>query len=121
WPELPAIGAPLPHANVRLVDGALNDVTNDSEGELLLGGACLAAGYIHRPELTTERFIEQRGKRWYRTGDRVRRAGDGLEYLGRIDTQIKIDGFRVEPAEIEAVLIRHVGVAEAVVVATENA
>ncbi|MFC4819710.1 non-ribosomal peptide synthetase [Dokdonella ginsengisoli] len=89
-----------------------------TEGELLLGGDCLAAGYIHRPELTAERFVERDGARWYRSGDRVRRDAHGvLDYLGRIDEQIKLDGFRIEPAEIEAVLCRHAAVAEAAVVA----
>ncbi|HEV7490904.1 MAG TPA: non-ribosomal peptide synthetase, partial [Rhodanobacteraceae bacterium] len=85
-------------------------------------GDCVAAGYIHRPELTAERFVEVDGTRWYRSGDRVRRDKTGvLEYLGRMDAQVKIDGFRIEPAEIETVLCRHPAVAEAVVVAAENA
>ncbi len=120
WPELPPIGQPLPHARVRVVDEALRDTA--SEGELLLGGGCLAAGYIRRPDLTAERFIMDEDARWYRTGDRVRRAADGtLEYLGRLDAQLKLDGFRIEPAEIEAVLARHADVAEAVVVAAGSA
>jgi amino acid adenylation domain-containing protein len=122
WPELPPIGKPLPHVRVRLVDAALNDVAAHTEGELLLGGDCLAAGYINRPELTAERFIEQGGARWYRTGDRVRALGDGaLDYLGRLDEQVKLDGFRIEPAEIEVVLCRHPSVAEAVVVVAQGA
>lgn len=93
-----------------------------AEGELLLGGDCLAAGYINRPELTAERFIESGGARWYRSGDRVRRRGDGVfEYLGRLDEQIKLHGFRIEPAEIEAALCRHPAVAEAAVVAAAGA
>lgn len=122
WPELPPIGRPLPYVQVRLVDAALRDVATGEEGELLLGGDCLAAGYIHRPELTAERFIELDGARWYRTGDGVRDGGDGvLDYLGRLDEQIKLDGYRVEPAEIEAVLCRHPAVAEAAVVAAGDA
>jgi len=117
WPELPPIGRPLPHVQVRLVDASLNAVAAGAEGELLLGGDCLAAGYIHRPELTAERFIELDGARWYRTGDGARDDGDGvLTYLGRLDEQIKLDGYRIEPAEIEAVLCRHPAVAEAAVV-----
>jgi len=115
WPELPPIGVPLPHVRVRIVDGA------GSEGELLLGGDCLAAGYVHRPELTAERFIERDGERWYRSGDRVRAAASVLEYHGRLDEQLKIDGFRIEPAEIEAVLSRHAAVAEAIVVGADGA
>jgi amino acid adenylation domain-containing protein len=118
WPELPPIGRPLPHVRVRLVDAAMAVVVAGAEGELLLGGDCLAAGYIHRPELTAERFIELDGMRWYRSGDGVRDGGDGiLSYLGRLDEQIKLDGYRIEPAEIEAVLCRHPAVAEAAVVA----
>ncbi len=121
WPELPPIGRPLPHVQVRLVDAALNNVAVGEEGELLLGGDCLAAGYIHRPELTAERFIQLDGARWYRTGDGVRADGDGvLGYLGRLDEQIKLDGYRIEPAEIEAVLCRHPAVAEAAVVAVTD-
>jgi len=122
WPELPSIGRPLPHVRVRLVDGSLNPVTVGVEGELLLGGDCLAAGYIHRPELTAERFIECDGSRWYRTGDGVRDDGNGvLTYLGRLDEQIKLDGYRIEPAEIEAVLCRHAAVTEAAVVVAADA
>ena len=122
WPELPSIGQSLPHVRVLLVDGQLNPVRDGDEGELLLGGDCLAAGYANAPELTDERFIERDRTRWYRSGDRVRRDADGdLHYLGRLDQQIKLDGFRVEPAEIEIVLGRHPGVAEAVVVATTSA
>lgn len=118
WPELPSIGLPLPHVRVRIVDGECMDVAIGNEGELLLGGDCLAAGYVNAPELTRERFIENDGARWYRSGDRVRAGASGeLEYLGRFDTQIKIDGFRVEPSEVEVVLGQNAGVAEAVVVA----
>lgn len=122
WPELPSIGQPLPHVRIAIVDAQSNAIAGNDEGELLLGGDCLAAGYANAPELTAERFIERDGARWYRTGDRVRRAGDGnLDYLGRLDTQIKLDGFRVEPAEIEIVLGRHADVAEVAVVATSQA
>jgi acyl-coenzyme A synthetase/AMP-(fatty) acid ligase/aryl carrier-like protein len=122
WPELPPIGQPLPHVRVRLVDDSLRDVDAPAEGELLLGGDCLAAGYIHRADLTAERFIELDGERWYRTGDGVCDTGNGvLAYRGRLDQQIKLDGFRIEPAEIESVLGRHPGVAEAVVVAVDDA
>lgn len=117
WPELPPIGAPLPWVKTQVVGADGSTVLAGEEGELLLGGDCLAAGYIHRPELTAERFIEHGGARWYRSGDRVRRRPDDvLDYLGRFDEQIKLDGFRIEPAEIEAVLCRHAAVAEAAVV-----
>ena len=122
WPDLPPIGTPLPHVRVRIVDAALAPLAAGAEGELLLGGDCLAAGYIHRPELTAERFVERDGERWYRSGDRARIRADGvLDCHGRLDDQLKIDGFRVEPAEIEAVLCRHPAVAEAIVVAADGA
>lgn len=122
WPDLPPIGTPLPHVHARIVDAALDAVAPGVDGELLLGGECLAAGYIHRPGLTAERFVEHAGARWYRSGDRVRDRGAGvLDCLGRFDEQIKLDGYRIEPAEIEAVLCRHPTVAEAVVVAADGA
>ena len=121
WPELPSIGTPLPHVRVMLIDEHLTEVADDQEGELLLSGDCLAAGYASATALTQERFIERAGARWYRTGDRVRRDRDGnLHYLGRLDQQIKLDGFRVEPAEIEIVLGRHPGISEVAVVASTS-
>ncbi|MBS0433237.1 MAG: non-ribosomal peptide synthetase [Proteobacteria bacterium] len=118
WPDLPSIGGPLPHVKLRVVDASLHPIEGGSEGELLLGGDCLAAGYINRPDLTAERFIEQSGERWYCTGDRVRFGAKGLlEFFGRIDTQIKIGGYRIEPGEIETVLARHPLISEVVVVA----
>jgi amino acid adenylation domain-containing protein len=113
WPDLPPIGQALPHVRVRLGDDDAAD-----EGELLLGGDCLARGYINRPDLTAERFIERDGQRWYRTGDNVRRDANGtLDYIGRLDDQIKLAGYRIEPAEIEAVIGRHPHVAQVAVVA----
>jgi len=93
WPELPPIGTALPHVRTRL--GQVSDEVGN-EGELLLGGACLAEGYVGQPELTAARFTEIDGERWYHTGDRVRRSPAGeFEYLGRLDDQIKIAGHRI--------------------------
>lgn len=122
WPELPPIGRPLPHARARLAGAGLKPVARGEEGELLLGGECLAVGYLHRDRLTAERFIQHEGARWYRTGDRVRELQDGaLEYLGRLDEQIKLDGYRIEPAEVESVLVRHAAVTQAAVVLSDGA
>jgi amino acid adenylation domain-containing protein len=122
WPELPQIGRALPHVRTRVVDASLNPVPRGEQGELLLGGECLAIGYLHRDRLTAERFIRHEGARWYRTGDRVREREDGaFEYLGRVDEQIKLDGYRIEPAEIESVLVRHPAIEQAAVVLSDGA
>ena len=106
WPELPSIGTPLPHVAIAI----------DADGTLRLGGDCLAAGYVARPELTAQRFVERDGARWYATGDRVELNPDGtLAYLGRDDAQLKIGGFRIEPAEVELALLAEPSVREAAV------
>jgi natural product biosynthesis luciferase-like monooxygenase protein len=93
-------------------------------GELFIGGEGVTAGYLHRPELTSERFVEDSdrpGSFMYRTGDLVRRHPDGaIEFLGRMDNQVKIRGHRIELGEIEAALMRQTGVKEAVVVARDG-
>lgn len=102
------IGVPIAQTEIQLLDEAQRPVADGVAGELYVGGAGLALGYLNRPELTRERFVahpfdHRPGVRLYRTGDRVRRRADGnLEFLGRVDRQIKIDGKRVELDEIEA-------------------
>lgn len=115
------IGRPLVNVSAYVVDERGELVPRGVAGELLLGGACLARGYAGRPDLTAERFIETRvggyQERVYRTGDLVRWSADGyLDYLGRIDTQVKIRGQRVELGEIESTLRRHPVVRDAIVV-----
>jgi amino acid adenylation domain-containing protein/non-ribosomal peptide synthase protein (TIGR01720 family) len=117
-PARALIGRPLANVEPRVVDARLRTVPAGVAGELCLGGAGVARGYLGREELTRERFVELEGRRFYRTGDLVRWRPDGnLEFLGRIDDQVKIHGFRVELGEIEAVLREHPEVAEAAVLA----
>lgn len=113
------IGRPIPNAIARVVDGSGAAQPFGVPGELWIGGAGVASGYLRRPELTAERFVpdpSDPGARIYRTGDRARLRADGqLEYLGRLDAQVKIRGHRVEPGEIEAALSAIAGVREAAV------
>jgi amino acid adenylation domain-containing protein/FkbH-like protein len=113
-----ALGKPLSNVRAYIVDARLRPVPVGVMGELLVGGDCVARGYINQPALTAERFIPNPfgDGRVYRTGDRCRYLPDGsIEFLGRIDDQVKIRGFRVEPAEVEAVLGRHPAVRECAV------
>ncbi len=123
----PTIGRPIAGTWARLLDPRLQPVAAGEPGEIYLGGAALARGYLGRPELTAERFVpdplaSQPGDRLYRTGDLGRTLPDGrIEYLGRIDNQVKVRGFRIELGEIEAGLEAHPRVQEAVVVAPQDA
>ncbi len=125
-PGLHLLGSPLPNARVYVCDAPGRPLPIGVPGELLLGGPGVARGYHGRPDLTAARFAPdpfggEPGERLFRTGDRARwRPGGILEFMGRADEQLKVRGYRVEPGEIEAALLRHPGVAEAVVVLRDD-
>src|SRR4028119_515746 len=124
--ESPPIGRPIANIQVYILDAQLQPVPIGIPGELYIGGAGLARGYLNQPELTAYRFIlnpftNEQGARLYKTGDLARYLSDGnIEFLGRLDDQIKIRGFRIELGEIEAVLGQHPAVQETVVVVRED-
>lgn len=125
-PSNVSIGRPISNTEIYILDDEMGAVPVGTKGELYIGGAGLARGYVNRPELTAERFVPnpfgKSGSRLYRTGDLARHREDGnIEYLGRMDHQVKIRGHRVELREIEAALERHADVEQAVVIVQEDA
>ncbi len=122
--ETVPIGRPLANTQIYLLDSLGQLVPMGVPGELHIGGASLARGYLNRPDLNAEKFINHPfspGKKLYKTGDLVRYLSDGnIEFLGRIDHQIKVHGFRIELGEIEVSLLKHHAVSETVVTAQDD-
>ena len=120
------IGRPIANTEIYIVDKFLQPTPPGVPGELLIGGAGVVRGYLHRPELTSEKFIpdpfsETPRARLYRTGDLARHLTDGrIEFLGRLDHQVKLRGFRIELGEIETVVSRHASVKECIAIVRED-
>ncbi|MFJ9663539.1 amino acid adenylation domain-containing protein [Streptomyces sp. NPDC101219] len=115
------VGRPVAGTDLAVIGADGTPCGPGEPGELLIAGTGLTDGYLGEPELTARAFVVRDGRRWYRSGDRVRWSADGeLEFLGRLDDQVKIRGNRVEPGEVEAALQTHPGVGRAVVIAREG-
>ena len=121
-----AIGKPIANTQLYILDAHLQPVPTEMAGELYIGGFGIARGYLHSPDLTAQSFIphpfsSEPGSRLYRTRDLARFRPDGhIEFLGRLDSQVKMRGYRIEPGEIEAVLSQHSRVQEAIVLLRED-
>ncbi|MER7168821.1 non-ribosomal peptide synthetase [Micromonospora sp. NPDC000207] len=118
-PTVSPIGRALPGMRVEPRDQAGRAVPEGEPGELYVSGTGVARGYLDRPDLTAERFVDVEGVRWYRSGDRGASVDGDLVYLGRLDRQLKVRGYRIEPAEVEARLLSVPGVGTAVVAAED--
>jgi amino acid adenylation domain-containing protein len=122
----PTIGGPIDNTQIYILDTSLRPVPVGVAGELHIGGVGLARGYLRRPDITAEKFIpnpysDEPGARLYKSGDLARYSKDGrIEFLGRIDHQVKVRGFRIELAEIEAVLLQQPDVLDVAVIARED-
>jgi len=125
--QAPSIGRPIDGVEIYILDEQQRPVNDGGAGEIYIGGAGLGRGYRNRPDLTAERFVANpfstvAGARLYRTGDRARWLPSGeIAFLGRLDEQVKVRGYRVEPSEVSAVLGQHPAVETSVVVAAEDA
>lgn len=123
--EQPPIGRPISNARLYILDAHQNPVPVGITGELYIGGDSVARGYYGRPALTAEKFVpdpfgKDPGKRLYKTGDLVRYLPDGnIDFIGRVDQQVKLRGFRIELEEIEKVLMEHPNISEAAVIINE--
>ncbi|MFN9326835.1 MAG: amino acid adenylation domain-containing protein, partial [Flavobacteriales bacterium] len=124
WPALPNIGTAIDNVKLYVLDEQMKPVAKGEEGELYLGGACVAKGYIGRDDLTAERFLAdpfEAGGRLYKTGDRAAELPNGeIDYKGRIDGQVKVRGYRIELGEVEVAMEKHPAVEQAVATVRED-
>ena len=124
WPALPNIGTAIDNVKLYVLDEQMKPVAKGEEGELYLGGACVAKGYIGRDDLTAERFLADPfipGGRLYKTGDRAAELPNGeIDYKGRIDGQVKVRGYRIELGEVEVAMEKHPALEQAVATVRED-